>query len=156
MRKILITPSFLFFISAINFLWRLVQHFFQQQIINQENPINRWDFTFPSIMLHHVPVKSISEGFGLCSSQAFFIPVFLSKGSLVWSKQVLCISDKWFCISDRRDLLPNLKCWRACQPSSGSGISFYASQNQDAKSFTPDQSHSLCKRIITLASQHFS
>lgn len=39
----------------------------------------------------------------------------------------------WFCISNRRDQLPNLKCWGASQPSSGSGISFYASQNQDAK-----------------------
>lgn len=104
------------------------------------------------VNLHHVAVKSIPEGFGPCSSQAFFIPVLFSKRQphVVWRGAL------GFCISDRRDMLPNLKCWRARQPSSGSGISFYASQNQDAKSFIPEQSQSLCKRTITLPSQYFS
>lgn len=54
------------------------------------------------------------------SSQSSF-----PKCSLIWSEQVLYD----LCIPNSKYLLPNLKCYKARQPSSGSGISFYAPQN---------------------------
>lgn len=39
--------------------WSLLSPSKNKSVINQENHTNRWDFTFPSFVLHHVTVKSI-------------------------------------------------------------------------------------------------